>query len=227
MTIVKVCGITNLEDAQAAIEAGADMLGFVFYPPSPRHVMPERIAEIISVLRPSSSVRFVGVFVNEAVGRMHEIVEQCGLDVVQLSGDEPPEVMREFWPRACKALRPRDADETSGLLNRYCAVVDSSALAFLFDAFSPKLYGGTGERADWTLACSVARRFPILLAGGLTPDNVVAAIETVQPWGVDVSSGIERAPGLKDHAKMRTFVERAKQRRRQGGTKTGRRGERK
>ncbi len=211
MTYVKICGITNREDSRAAAEAGADLLGFIFYQHSPRYVRPERAAEIVDTLRREyPAVKTVGVFVDESVRRVRAIIEVCKLDLVQLHGAEAPETVREFSPRVYKSLRPRDEDETVRLLARYRGVMNGSRPAFIVDAFNPTRYGGTGARADWTIACEISREFPILLAGGLAPENVGAAIAEVQPWGVDVSSGVERAPGLKDHAKVKRFVERAK-----------------
>lgn len=210
MTYVKICGITNLEDAQAAVDAGADLVGFIFYPPSPRYVSFEQAKGIISAIRYSSSVKIVGVFVNESVEQIREIVEYCDLDLVQLSGDEPPEVARALSLHVYKSLRPRDETDARALAEKYRAVVNLNTPAFIIDSFNPKLFGGTGERADWTIARETAREFPILLAGGLTPANVAESIAFVQPWGVDVSSGVERAPGLKDHAKVSAFMEKVK-----------------
>ncbi len=211
MTYVKICGITNREDARAAAEAGADLVGFIFYPHSPRYVKPERAAEIVDALhREYRAVKTVGVFVDEAVGQVRAIFEECKLDLVQLHGSEAPGTIRQFSPGVYKSLRPRDAAEAFELLARYRGVMNGSRPAFIVDAFNPTRYGGTGARADWTIACEISREFPILLAGGLAPENVDAAIAEVQPWGVDVSSGVERAPGLKDHAKVRRFVQRAK-----------------
>ncbi len=222
MTYVKICGITNLEDAQVAAKAGADLLGFIFYPPSPRYVAPEQAAEISYAIRRSPHApRTVGVFVNEAPACIRAIVEQCALDLVQLSGDESPTTLSETGAPSYKALRPRTVAEIPVLLENYRRVVKGNTPAFLVDAFNPKLYGGTGERADWTIARRVAERYPILLAGGLTPDNIVEAVANVQPWGVDVASGVERAPGLKDHGKVKAFIESV----RRGDTGTRRHGE--
>lgn len=211
MTYVKICGITNREDALAAAEAGADLLGLIFYSKSPRYVRPERAVDIVDILRKEYPVvKSVGVFVDEPVERVRAIMQQCKLDLLQLHGAEEPEMVRYFSPHAYKSLRPRDEVEALDLLTRYRRVVNGSRPAFIVDAFSPTQHGGTGTRADWTIAHEIAREFPILLAGGLAPENVEAAIADVQPWGVDVSSGVERAPGLKDHAKVRRFVEIAK-----------------
>jgi phosphoribosylanthranilate isomerase len=211
MTYVKICGITNQEDALAAAEAGADLLGFIFYPPSPRYLTPERAAKIVQVLhRGHPATKTVGVFVDESIERVRTIMDECELDLVQLHGAETPEMVRGFSPRVYKSLRPRDAVDALGLLEIYRRMMNGNRPAFIVDAFTPNLYGGTGARADWALAKGIAREFPILLAGGLAPENVCAAIAEVQPWGVDVSTGVERAPGLKDHAKVRRFIELAK-----------------
>lgn len=211
MVHVKICGITHVEDARAAIEAGADWLGFVFYPPSPRYVSPSRAQEIIlSVRSLSGATRFVGVFVNEGLDHIRAVMETAGLDWVQLHGQEPPAMVSALSPRVYKALQPRDAQEADALLALYGEAVNGNRPAFIVDALPQKLPGGTGMRADWNLAYTMARQFPILLAGGLNAANVAEAIAAVQPWGVDVSSGVERAPGLKDHVKLREFIARAK-----------------
>ncbi len=211
MVHVKICGITNLADARAAIDAGADLLGFNFYPPSPRYISPERAREIISVVRRSSSVQTAGVFVNEPLERVRAIVELCELDLIQMHGEESAELVAQFAPRVYKSLRPRDAADAKLLIEKYRVALNGNRPGFIVDAFNAKLFGGAGEQGDWKVASEIAREFPILLAGGLNPDNVAEAIRAVQPWGVDVASGVERAPGLKDHAKVREFVARAKQ----------------
>jgi phosphoribosylanthranilate isomerase len=210
MTYVKICGITNLPDARAAAEAGADLLGFIFYPPSPRYVAPECAKEIIRSVRADYGIRTVGVFVDASLERMREVMAQCGLDVAQLHGGETTQTVRALAPRAFKSLRPRDPPQLWELVETYRGAVERSDPAFIVDAFHARLFGGTGERADWDLARQVACEWPILLAGGLTAENVAEAIDTVRPWGIDVSSGVERAPGLKDHEKVRRFVARAK-----------------
>jgi phosphoribosylanthranilate isomerase len=212
MTYVKICGITNLDDARGAVEAGADFLGFNFYPPSPRYITPERAKEIISEirLRPNaleSSVKMFGVFVNHSLERVRIIADECGLDLLQLHGDETVDMVMKLSPRAFKALRPRTVEEMHTQLERYGAAIGGSAPSFIVDAHNPKLFGGTGERADWTIARNIASQYPILLAGGLAPENVSEAIDAVRPWGVDTTSGVERAPGLKDAQKVKRFVE--------------------
>lgn len=209
---IKICGITNLEDAQAAIEAGADLLGFVFYPKSRRYVEPETAAAIISKLTMQYATRntqYAGVFVDERVNRVREILDQCRLDLAQLHGSEPPVEVRMLQPQAYKALRPRQRGDAEAAAATYAPVMDiaSDRPAFLIDAYHPWQFGGTGETTDWMAARVLAWRFPILLAGGLTPENVADAIRVVEPWGVDVSSGVEAEPGKKDHRKVRAFIE--------------------
>ena len=211
MVRVKICGITNTEDARVAIDTGADMLGFIFYPPSPRYITLECAREIIRVTRQSSTVtRCVGVFVNEPLDHVRVVTETIGLDYVQLHGKETVETVAALAPRAFKSLQPRDADDANVLVEKYRGAINGNQPAFIVDGQPQKLPGGNGTRADWTIAHEIAREFPILLAGGLNAENVVDAIRFVQPWGVDVSSGVERAPGLKDHDKVRAFVKRAK-----------------
>jgi phosphoribosylanthranilate isomerase len=199
---VKVCGITNAEDALAAVEAGADALGFIFYEKSPRYVVPGVAANIIAELPPL--VTPVGVFVNEGLATVRSIMDTCGLAMAQLHGDENVSYCRELARPAMKALRLRDRGSLLALAEYQGR---GGVRGFVLDAFSELSYGGTGQITDWGLAAEVAKSTPILLAGGLTPDNVTEAIRTVRPYGVDVSSGVESAPGKKDHAKMRAFVD--------------------
>jgi phosphoribosylanthranilate isomerase len=203
--IVKVCGIKTLADALAALEAGAGMLGFNFYPPSPRCITPEACAEIISSLRKlGKQALYVGVFVNDGPGRVREMVDYCALDLAQLSGNEPPATLAALDGGAFKAVRPVSLSEAGDLLRTYAR---SSPPALLVDSHVKGAYGGTGETGNWTIAQSMAERAPVLLAGGLTPQNVGAAIRLVRPWGVDVASGVESCPGVKDPARMRAFME--------------------
>ena len=201
---VKICGLTNVDDALAAVEAGADLLGFNFYPPSPRCISPQTCASIIAAVAAGPRrVVTVGIFVNEAPERVQAILDECGLDLAQLHGDESPQVVAAFQGRAFKGIRGAQGDPAP------FAAVCSSAPMLLVDAYSPKLYGGTGQTADWQAARTLAVHYPILLAGGLTPDNVAEAVRQVRPWGVDTASGVEIAPGRKDHQKIRAFVEAA------------------
>lgn len=203
---VKICGLTNLADALAAVDAGADLLGFNFYPSSPRYVPPEDCARMVRELRLRRSLTvMVGVFVNEPPAEIRAIMDHCRLDLAQLSGDEPPEDLIRLGACAFKALRPANATTLQDSLARYPARLGPPA--WLVDAFRPGRYGGTGQVAEWNLARSLARQAPILLAGGLTPENVAQAVRQVQPWGVDVASGVESTPGQKDDAKMRALIE--------------------
>lgn len=211
MTIVKICGTTNLEDARIAAEAGADLLGFILYAKSPRYVAPAMVAEIVAEVRAavSSPPRFVGVFVNAPPDEVLAVLAQTGLDLAQLHGDEPAATLRTLQGRGFKAVRPTGLEDALALAEAYAALGAGPDL--LIDAYAPHAYGGTGQRADWTAAAAVAQRVPhLLLAGGLTPENVAAAVAAVSPWGVDVASGVEQAPGRKDHAKVRAFIAAAK-----------------
>jgi len=207
MVRVKICGITNPEDALVAAGAGADLLGLVFYPPSPRYVEPVRAGEVIDVVRHAfPTVGFVGVFVDETLESVQQTVSHWGLDYVQLHGSEPPEMIDALMDRGTKvikAFRVRDRTSLSGI-ERYRATV------YLLDAFVHKQMGGTGRSFDWSLAVEAKEYGPILLAGGLTPENVGQAICAVHPWGVDVSTGIETTSRRKDHDRLRHFIAAAK-----------------
>lgn len=205
--IVKICGITNLEDARIAVEAGADLLGFNFYPKSPRFIHPETCVQIVESLCGSAAC-FVGVFVNAAVEEIERIMRFCRLDLAQLSGDEPPAVMNQLEGRAFKALRPQNLIALQEALNRYPPRPQPPA--YLLDAYHPALYGGSGQQAPLEVSAFLAERFPILLAGGLTPENVSAVVEKVRPYGVDTASGVESAPGKKDPVRLRAFIRAAK-----------------
>lgn len=202
MVKVKICGITNLEDALTAIDAGADALGFVFFKESPRHVFPEEAEAIIRHLPPF--VQTIGLFVNEELECVNETADSCGLDIIQLHGDEPPEYCNAIARRIIKAFRVRDITCLEPM-NAY------RASAFLLDAWSPSAYGGTGITFNWEVAACAARSSRVILAGGLTADNVAAAIEQVRPYGVDVSSGVESSPGRKDADKLREFIRKVKE----------------
>ncbi len=205
---VKICGITTQKDATAAILAGADMLGFNFYSASPRYIDPVRCGEIIRELREKKiNAMMVGVFVNADIASIIHTLDDCLLDMAQLSGDEPPDMLNNLEGRAYKVLRMVNNVELKELLQSYPARYLPPA--YLVDASHPSKYGGTGKVADWSLAAQLARRLPILLAGGLTPENVSKAVARVSPWGVDVASGVESAPGIKDHDKIQSFIEQA------------------
>ncbi|MBL8055271.1 MAG: phosphoribosylanthranilate isomerase [Anaerolineales bacterium] len=202
---IKICGLTTLADALAAVEAGADLLGFNFYPPSPRYLTPAACAAITADIRPRApGVRLVGVFVNEPPERVAALLAEAGLDLAQLHGEEAPAALAALAGRAFKAFRGLGADHAG------YAAAGPGAPAFLLDAYSPTLYGGTGQTADWTAARPLAQQYPLLLAGGLTPANVAEAIAQVRPWGVDVASGVEAAPGRKDAAKVAAFIRAAR-----------------
>jgi phosphoribosylanthranilate isomerase len=197
---VKVCGITRLTDALHAVRAGATALGFVFWPHSPRYVTPERAAEIIGEL--PSSIVTVGVFVNEPLDGIRDVVGKSRITTVQLHGDEPPAYADGLgWP-IIRSMSVEEADET-------CPAWPAETL-FLLDAIDPVRRGGTGGQVDWIRAASVARDWRIVLAGGLTHENVAEAIATVRPYGVDVSSGVEHSPGVKDFDKVSRFVANAR-----------------
>lgn len=205
--IVKICGITESADGLAALDSGADMLGFNFHPASPRYVTPTRCARLVASLRRSGRpFTAVGIFVNLPPETIATLMSGCGLDAAQLSGDEPPEDLEALPGRAFKGVRPTNPGELEEAIRRYSVPPSPRLPALLLDAAAGGKYGGTGHRADWALAASLAPRLPILLAGGLTPDNVVAAVRAARPWGVDVASGVESSPGRKDPKRMSAFV---------------------
>ena len=208
MTIIKICGIKTLNDARAAIESGADYLGFNFYPKSVRFIEKESCAEITSALKHEyPQIKLVGVFVNSSVDEVKAILETCHLDLAQLHGDEPPEMLESFNGKAFKAIRlTSESAETSV----YPFLKSAFPPAILVDAAVKGVYGGSGVTADWSAAAELAKKYPLLLAGGLTPENVAEAVGRVNPWGVDVASGVESALGEKDAAKMIQFVKEIK-----------------
>lgn len=210
MLKIKICGITSLEDGLAAAQAGADYLGFVFHPQSPRYVTAAQAQAITAGVRRQfreKAPRGVGVFVNTPPAQVRYVLYTAGLHYAQLHGDEGPEQLAEQRGRAYKALRPASLVEALDGAVQYGGLGPQAGPQLLLDAYQPAAYGGTGTRADWALAAAVAQRIPrLLLAGGLTPQNVFAAVEAVKPWGVDVSSGVEAAPGRKDPNKLREFV---------------------
>ncbi len=199
---IKICGITNSADALAALGAGADALGFMFFEGSSRYLPNEKIAAIIRELPPFISK--VGVFVNPTREKVERAIEETGIDTLQFHGDEPPEACRGFGLKTIKAFRVQGKDMLQ-IMPRYD--VD----AWLLDSFVTGKLGGTGKTFDWDLAvhaCSLGT--PVILAGGLNVDNVARAVSHVQPFAVDVSSGVESAPGKKDHALIAKFIERAR-----------------
>ena len=197
MTRVKICGITTSEDAAAAVEAGADALGLVFVRGTPRFVTVEQAAEILRGVPPFVST--VGVFVDQPLAEVLEIAASLHLHAVQLHGDEPEAYCRSIPVPVIKALRVRDR-ESLGPLAWY------PAQAFLLDAYVEGRPGGTGTLLPWDLAAHAKGRAPIILSGGLRPETVAEAVRSLRPFGVDVSSGVERSPGRKDHRKVREFI---------------------
>lgn len=199
---VKICGITRSEDVHAACAAGADALGFVFYPKSPRNLGIGQAAELVAQLPPF--VQSVGLFVDAEPAFIESVLKAVPLDLLQFHGNESPEQCSAFNRPYLKAVRMRPGTD----LVKYCADF-YDARALLLDAFVPDTPGGTGERFDWGLIPNCLPK-PIVLSGGLNPGNVVLAVRSVQPWAVDVSSGVEASPGIKDAAKMASFIANAK-----------------
>ncbi len=195
---VKICGITNLDDARAAADAGADALGFMFFDQSPRNIQIQTAAEIAQSISPF--VLKVGVFVNPDPDLVQTAIAHCGLNILQFHGEESPEFCKQFGTMTMKAFRVKDATSLESLS-------DYHTDAFLLDSYVAGKQGGTGEQFNWELAIE-AKKFgrPIFLAGGLNPTNVQAAVEQVRPFGIDVSSGVEASPGKKDHQKIRDFI---------------------
>lgn len=211
MTRLKICGLRDVDSAHAAAEAGADFLGFNFVPGVRRQLPVERARDIIIDYRRrrgENDPQLVGLFADQPLDEVNRTVEYCGLDLVQLCGDEPPEYWQGLSVELIKQIRVRERDslrETiSETLRRVGEVVSHGHLAML-DKHEAGSLGGTGRTFDWTIAARVAGRHELLLAGGLTPDNVGCAVETVAPWGVDVSSGVETG-GVKDAAKIAAFA---------------------
>jgi len=198
MVRVKICGITNLDDALLAAGLGADALGFIFYPKSPRYVAPETAREIIAQLPPL--VTSVGVFVNEEAAVVREMAARAGLDWLQVHGQESPEYCRGLGRRVLKGFRIKDAASLAEL-----KPFRGSVQAFLLDTYKKGQVGGTGETFDWELARKAKEYGQMVLAGGLTAENVAQAIEIAQPQAVDTASGTEASPGRKDPEKLRSF----------------------
>jgi phosphoribosylanthranilate isomerase len=199
---IKICGITNEQDAHKSVALGADALGFIFYDQSPRHIEPTAARRIIQTLPPF--VLAVGVFVNQPLETVRRIVDDCGLALAQIHGDETPAYCESLDRPVLRAIRLKDRKS-------FLALAEYKGRAgvrgFVVDAFSAESYGGTGQTVDWALAGEAAKAAPVLLAGGLTPHNVREAIEQVRPYGVDVSSGVEASPGRKDPHKLEAFIQ--------------------
>lgn len=197
----KICGITNMKDALMAVDLGADALGFIFAP-SPRQVKPECVRFIVNGLPPF--VQMVGVFVNESLAIIRDITTFCGLDMIQLHGDEPPELCQEIVPYPIKSFRIKDASSITPI-KRYWGKVSG----VLLDTYQQGKYGGAGNVFDWDLALKAkAFGIPLILSGGLGPSNIERAVSIVTPYAVDVNSGIETNPGKKSAAKLREFMKR-------------------
>jgi phosphoribosylanthranilate isomerase len=199
MTKVKICGIRTVTDALAAMDAGADLIGFNFYPKSPRYIDVGQCRDIMAVMRQYGHITYVGVFVNASAEEIRATMDTCGLSLAQLHGDESTEMFNALDGRAFKAFR--------GIPQSLDGLARETGPAFLVDAAVKGLYGGSGVTADWKRAFELADKYPLLLAGGLTPENVTEAVRQVKPWGVDVASGVECAPGQKDANKMKMFVQ--------------------
>ena len=200
MTVrIKICGITRESDALAAAQAGADALGFLFYPKSKRHISPEQARDIIRALPPL--ITAVGVFANESAEKIASIWKTCGLNAAQLHGEESPEFCRSLPGKTIKAFRLRNAETLA-------AARAFSTGAWLFDSYAPEQRGGTGFPFNWEwIRQSMPLPRPFIVAGGLTPGNVGNCIKTVRPYAVDVSSGVEEEPGKKNADKIRSFVD--------------------
>jgi phosphoribosylanthranilate isomerase len=198
---VKVCGMTSLKDALVAVEGGADAVGFIFYKKSPRSVTMKTVREIVLELPPF--VDTVGVFVDETAEQINKIADYCNLDIIQLHGDESPTFCKKIRRKVIKAFRIKDMQSVKKLSSFQVS-------GFLLDTYLENLHGGTGKVFDWNLALPAKKFGPVIMAGGLTPNNVQQAVRQIRPYGVDVCSGVESEPGIKDHKKVRAFLNNAK-----------------
>jgi len=201
MVKVKICGITSLKDAWAALDAGADALGFVFYPPSPRKVSPGEARAIIRTLPPL--VTPVGVFVDEDIREVKRLAGSCGLKLVQLHGNETPRMVRDLGFPSMKVIKVRGAADVREA-RRF------PSLLIMFDSWDSAVPGGTGRKFAWSALRKAPLKVPFVLSGGLNPQNVAQAVRLVRPFGVDASTGVEASPGVKDERKMRLFIRVAK-----------------
>jgi phosphoribosylanthranilate isomerase len=199
---IKICGITNLDDAMAVVDYGADALGFVFFEQSPRFVTHKKAATIIKKLPPC--ITTVGVFVNQDPEQIVKTVSMTGIDVVQLHGNESPEGFASSR-RIIKAIRVKSLESLDPLIH-----FKDWVSAFLLDTYTPDIFGGTGQIFNWDIAVEAKQFGRIILAGGLTPDNIAEAVRWVRPYGIDVSSGVESDKGKKDYKKLKLFIERAR-----------------
>lgn len=210
---IKICGLRTIETVQAAVASGADFIGLVFYPKSPRYITPEAATELVAAIKNlPRQPQLVGLFVNAPLSELEEAAKLYSLDFLQLSGDETPadvQAATRIRP-VFKSLRLPAATTLEAGLALAAPYANLPCTTLLLDTASKGLYGGTGETGDWTLAAGLAKHYPLLLAGGLSPENVNLAVKMVQPWGIDVSSGVESAPGLKDIVKIEQFCQNAR-----------------
>jgi phosphoribosylanthranilate isomerase len=220
MTVVKICGVRRLGDARAAVAAGADIVGFTFWPGTKRYIAPEDAAQVIATLREEGGPLplFSGLFVNAEPAVIAATVARCGLDLVQLSGDETAEDVERLVVPLLMAMRPLPGEDVDALRARLHVLRHAArslppgplgqSLTPLLDAHVPGQYGGTGQMGDWPIAAALAAEERIMLAGGLKPENIAGALRIVRPWGVDVASGVEVVdqPGVKDAARLGTFI---------------------
>ncbi len=214
---VKICGITNLEDALTAVSAGADYLGFIFYPPSKRSISLNEAQCVASHLRslPNCPI-LVGVFVDESAEQMAYVLDHCELDLAQLSGNEVPSLVGDetspIYGRSYKALRPTTLPEAEADAEWFVPPqMHDEQPSLLMDTYHPILPGGTGQTSDWGISAELTQKVPrLMLAGGLNPENVATAVAQVQPYAVDVASGVEACPGKKDPELVHAFVRKAK-----------------
>jgi phosphoribosylanthranilate isomerase len=198
---IKICGMTNIDDALLAVDLGADALGFIFYKESKRYIRPERAHEIILKLPPF--VTKVGVFVNQGLDEIKNIKEEAGFDIFQLHGDESPDFCKRLGREVIKTIRVREDIDPKGIESYHVQ-------AILFDTYSAKGYGGTGKSFSWEILENLNASKRIILSGGLSPGNVAEAIRIVNPYGVDISSGVEDYPGKKNPEKLKKFIEAAR-----------------
>lgn len=208
-TRIKMCGITRKKDAEAGVEAGLDALGFIFYEKSPRNVAPDFVREVVATIAPF--VDCVGVFVDRDRQEVEEIVAYCGLSHAQLHGSENPKYCErlERFASPCRVIKAFRVGEQS--TPSEFSPYDDVVRGYLLDTYVKDSAGGTGKTFDWNIIQGLNLQRPMILAGGLGPDNVLQAIESVSPYGVDVNSGVETAPGIKDHAKLYDFVSKVRQ----------------
>lgn len=212
--VIKICGVTRLEDALMCAEAGADIIGLNFYPKSPRYVQRDKARRIVEALgQGTGRPLIIGLFVNADVFEMANLFDAIGLDAAQFSGDETPDLQAALGRRSFKAICPRDAAEAASMASAFRAHApeDDRLPTLIVDAYHPALYGGTGRQTSVDIALAAKRQVPrMMLAGGLTPENVAEQVRLIRPWGVDVASGVEKEPGIKDRKLVRAFIDAAR-----------------